>query len=98
MHLEMVNIIIAVKFFKRQWASHRVLICCDNEAVVSVLRMERTRDPYLAACTSNIWYAPAASDIDLQYAHIRASENKITGVLSRSQGSTNKYSGCTHMS
>ena len=36
-HLEMVNILIAVRLFKRQWASSRVLTCCDNEAVVSVL-------------------------------------------------------------
>ena len=36
-HLEMVNILIAVRLFQRQWASSRVLIRCDNEAVVSVL-------------------------------------------------------------
>ena len=36
-HLEMVNILIAVRLSQRQWASSRVLIRCDNKAVVSVL-------------------------------------------------------------
>ena len=76
-HLEMVNILIAVRLFQHQWASNKVLICCDNEAVVSVLRTGKTRDPYLAACARNIWYASAASDIELQYAQIRGLDNKI---------------------
>ena len=86
-HLEMVNILIAVRLFKHQWASHKVLIRCDNQAVVSVLRSGKTRDPYLAACARNIWYASTTYDIDLQYAHIRGTDNKIADVLSRWQGS-----------
>ena len=82
----MVNIFIAVRLFQRQWASSRVLIRCDNEAVVSVLRTSKTRDSYLAACARNIWYVSATSDIDLQYTHIRGLDNKIADVLSRWQG------------
>ena len=89
-HLEMVNILIAMRLFQRQWASRRVLIRCDNEAVVSVLRTGRTRDPYLAACARNIWYASAASDIDVQYVHIRGLDNNIADLLSRWQGSTHQ--------
>ena len=90
-HLEMVNILLAIRTFKRQWATKRVLIQCDNEAVVTVLRSGRTRDPYLAACARNIWYAAAAADIDLQYVHIRGIENKVADVLSRWQGTTDQY-------
>ena len=46
-HLEMVNILLAIRTFKHQWATKRVLIKCDNEAVVTVLRSGKTRDPYL---------------------------------------------------
>ena len=53
-HLEMVNILLAVRLFQVQWSGRRVLIRCDNEAVVSVLRSGRTRDPYLGACARNI--------------------------------------------
>ena len=53
-HLEMVNILIPVRLWKRQWASHRVLIHCDNEVVISVLITAKTRDPYLAACAQHM--------------------------------------------
>ena len=43
-HLEMVNILLAVRLFKRQWVSNKVLIHCDNAAVVSVLMSGKTKD------------------------------------------------------
>ena len=67
--------------------SHRILVHCDNVAVVSVLKTGKTRDPYLVACVRNIWYTSAVSDIDLQYAHIRGTDNKVADVLFRWQGS-----------
>ena len=87
-HLEMVNILLAIRTFKPHWASKKILIQCDNEAVVTVLRSGKTRDPYLAACARNIWYTAAAADIDLQYVHIRGVDNRIADVLSRWQGTT----------
>ena len=42
-HLEMVNILLAVRLFQNQWSGCRVLTRCDNEAVVTVLRSGRTR-------------------------------------------------------
>ena len=85
-HLEMVNILIAIRLFKSLWKGRKVLIKCDNEAVVSVLKTGKTRDPYLAACGRNIWYESAMSDIDLQYTYIRGTENKVADILSRWQG------------
>ena len=64
-HLEMVNILLAVKLFKRQWTSKQVLIHCDNAAVMTVLRSGKTRDPYLGTCARNVWYVATTSDIDL---------------------------------
>ena len=85
-HLEMVNILIAIRLFKFLWKGRKVLIKCDNEAVVLVLKTGRTRDQYLAACGHNVWYESAMSDIDLQYNHIRGTENKVADLLSRWQG------------
>ena len=82
-HLEMVNILMAIRLFKFQWASRRVFIRCDNEAVVTVLRNGKTRDPFLAACARNIWLESARSDIDIQYGHIRGVDNKVADLLSR---------------
>ena len=45
-HLEMVDILIAIRLFKFLWASKKVLLKCDSEAVVTVLKSGKTRDPY----------------------------------------------------
>ena len=69
-HLEMVNILLAVRLFQVQWSGRRVFIRCGNEAVGSILRSGRTCDPDPWACARNIWYVSALADIDLHYAHI----------------------------
>ena len=90
-HLEMVNILLAVRLFKRQWSSRKDLIQCDNEAVVSVLKTGRTCDPYLGACARNIWYLAAKADIDLRYIHIKGVNNVVADVLSRWQGTPQQW-------
>ena len=35
---EILNILLAVRLFQAHWAGRKILIKCDNEAVVSVLR------------------------------------------------------------
>ena len=70
-HLEMINILLALRLFHNQWTSKKVLIHCDNQAVVTVLNTGKTRDPFLAACARNVWYVTAANDIDARFSHIR---------------------------
>ena len=77
------NILLIVRAFQNQWAGRRVLIRCDNEAVVTVLRSGRTRDPYIGACARSIWYVSALADIDLHYSHIRGLDNVVADLLSR---------------
>ena len=79
----MVNILLAVRLFQNQWTGHRVLIRCEYEAVVTVLRSGRTRNPYLGACARNIWYVSALADIDLHYDHVRGLDNGVADLLSR---------------
>ena len=43
-HLEMVNILLAVKIFSKLWTGKCVLIRCSNQAVVSVLQSGRACD------------------------------------------------------
>ena len=81
---EIVNILILIRLFKFQWALSKVLIRSDNEPVVTILKSVKTENPTL--CEHKIWYISAMSDIDVQYAHIRATDNKIGDVLSRWQG------------
>ena len=54
--------------------------------MVTVLRSDKTKDPFLAACARNIWYCAATYDIDASYAHIQGTDNKATDLLSRGTG------------
>ena len=86
-HLEMVNILVAFRLFATRWSGRRILVRCDNQAVVAVLRSGRTRDPYLSVCARNIWYCLATHDIDARYVHIQGTKNRVADLLSRWQGS-----------
>ena len=70
-HLKMVNIMVALKIFGPFWATKKVLVKCDNQAVVAVLTHSKTRDPFLAACARNVWLLAALYDLELRYIHIK---------------------------
>ena len=82
-HLEMVNILLAVRLFGKCWSKTRVLVKCDNEAVVQVLTSGRTRDAFLAACARNVWHRVAECDIDISYIHVLGKNNEVADLLSR---------------
>ena len=88
-HLEMVNILVAIRIFAQFWAKQCILIRCDNQAVVSVLQSGRAWDPFLGACARNIWYAAALNDVDFSYIHILGKYNRAADLLSRWTASMN---------
>ena len=85
-HLEMVNVLVAVRIFAKFWHRRSVLVKCDNNAVVQVLNSGKTRDPFLASCARNIWYVAAKHDIKLSYRHVPGKNNGVADLLSRWQG------------
>ena len=88
-HLEMVNILVALKVLCRQWARKRVLIHSDNQAVVCVLQLCRAKDLFLGASARNIWLWAATHDIDLMYVHVVGKHNRTADLLSRWSNSVN---------
>ena len=82
-HLEMLNILVALRVWSHQWAASKILLKCDNQAVVSVLNLGRTQDLTLGAMARNISMLLAIHDIELQVIHILGSDNKIADLLSR---------------
>ena len=82
-HLEMLNILVAIRTWGKAWSGTTVRIHCDNQAVVSVLNTGRTRDSILAAISRNILMETATKDICLRTVHIRGQDNQIADTLSR---------------
>ena len=82
-HLEMINILVALKIFGPFWANKKVLVKCDNQAVVAVLTHSKTKNPFSATCARNVWLLAALYDLEVTYVHIRGKHNVIADLLSR---------------
>ena len=67
-HLETVNILLAVKVFRKFWNGKCVLVKCDNQTVVAVS---------VISCERNISYIAGLDDVDLQYIHVLGKNNKV---------------------
>ena len=53
-HLEMFNVLLALRVWGREWCHSSVKIFGDNHSVVQVVRTGKMRDPFLALCIRNI--------------------------------------------
>ena len=68
-HLELLNIVVAVKVWRERWAGWVVQIFCDNMNSVHVLQSGRSRDLFMRECAKEIFLHTAACDIELQICH-----------------------------
>ena len=82
-HLEILNIVVAMKVWGDIWKNKAIDIKCDNIAVVEVLTSGRARDPILATCARNIWLLTAIFNIHLTVTHIPGVQNQVADLLSR---------------
>ena len=82
-HLEILNILVALRVWCNQWKTNKILLKCDNQAVVSVLNSGKTQDLTLGAMARNISMLLAIYDIELQVIHILGADNKVADILSR---------------
>ena len=82
-HLEMINILVAIRAWPRHWATHKILIHCDNQAVVAVMTSSKSRDLTLGAIHRNILMECARFDIELHTVHIPGKTNVVADALSK---------------
>ena len=82
-HLELLNIVIAVKVWAERWSGWSVQIYCDNLNSVCVLQSGRSRDQFMRACAREIFLHSAAADIDIQVCHRPGLDMVWADALSR---------------
>ena len=82
-HLEMINILVAIRTWATLWQGKNIRIHCGNQAVVSVMTTGKTRDALLAAIARNILMETSKHDICLRTVHINGKDNHIADNLSR---------------
>ena len=69
-HLEMLNIVVAMKIWVSQWHNSKICKKYDNMTVVEVIASGRTRDRILGACARNIGMLAALNNITIHVDHI----------------------------
>ena len=82
-HLEMLNVVVALKVWASSWENKKIQINCDNLAVVEVLTSSKTKDHFLATCARNVWLITSIFNIQLIISHIPGKYNCTADLLSR---------------
>ena len=82
-HLEMINVMVALKIWGHCWSNKCLRIFCDNLAVVEVFTFGRAKDAILATCARNIWLLTAMKNVNVVVSHIKGTDNTVADLLSR---------------
>ena len=82
-HLELLNVVIAVKMWGKEWRGHKVEIVTDNMNACLAVRSGRSRDPYMQQCVREIFVTKVKFDIELQIRHQAGKELVRADALSR---------------
>jgi len=82
--LELLTIVVALKFWANEWRGKRILIRCDNDASCLVINAGRSNgDNYMMKCAREIAYICATSDFEVKALHLEGKKNVISDYLSR---------------
>ena len=68
-HLELLNIVVAVKVWASHWRHRRVKIHCDNSNAVLAVQTGRSRDAFMQGCARELFLWEARYDIDVTVVH-----------------------------
>ena len=82
-HLELLNVVVALKVWCRQWAGHKVRVFCDNSNACIAADTGRTRDPFMQECAREMFLFKAAYDIELTVVHRPGVQMDRADALSR---------------
>ena len=81
--LEMLAVLIAVRFWGRYCVAGKIQIFCDNEPVVRVINSSKTRDDFMATCLRELWLEVSKFRFELRAVHLPGVDNRVADWLSR---------------
>ena len=81
--LEMLAVLIAVRFWGRYCSGSKLQIFCDNEPVVKVINSSRTKDAFLGTCLRELWLEVSKYAFELRAVHLPGVDNRVADWLSR---------------
>ena len=86
-HLELLNIVVALKVWGPVWRGYRVKVLCDNTNACFALQTGRSKDSFIQHCIREVFLFSARHDVELVAVH-RAGELLVRAdALSRMHSS-----------
>ena len=84
-HLEMLNVVVAIKTWAEQWKGQRIRVNCDNSNTCLAIQSGRSRDSYMQGCIREIFMYTVRYDIEIAAMHKPGSQMRIADALSRAE-------------
>ena len=82
-HLELLNVVVAVKVWGDKWRGHRVAIITDNMNTCLAVQSGRSRDPFMHQCVRELFVLKVRFDIEMHIRHQPGKELVRADALSR---------------
>lgn len=80
---ELLAVVLAFKVWTATLCNKKVVINCDNEAVVRAINSGRAKDPFLQAGLRELVFLCCCNGIEVKASHIKSVENRLPDYLSR---------------
>ena len=82
---EMFAVVVAALAWGHMWVGKRLLVHCDNHAVVDIWQSGKSRNPQLMALVRRLFFIAAVNNFHIVIQHISGTDNSIADSLSRLQ-------------
>jgi hypothetical protein len=81
--LEMLSLVICLKFWSTFFKHQRIVVLCDNLSVCIAVNTGKTRCPYLQKCLREICFLAAIHEFEIKAQHLSSEDNRVSDHLSR---------------
>ena len=82
-HLELLNIVVALKVWGAKWRGHSVEVKCDNMNACLAVQTGRSRDGFIQHCVRELFVWGVSFDVDLRVVHCPGKNMVRADALSR---------------
>ena len=83
-HLEMLNVVVALRLWAPMWQGKKLQIFCDNTHTCLGLQTGRSHDRYMQSCIRTVFLITVMHDIELLVCHAPGTSLVVADALSRS--------------
>lgn len=82
---ELFAIIAAAATWGNQWQRKKIVVYCDNQAIVHMWQSKSPKHSALAQLCRTLFFLAAKNSFNISLKHLPGADNQITDTLSRQQ-------------